>query len=291
MAATSTSLSVIPEPSVDDLFKKLYPQLPLPGISLKSKLGDLIQNVHKNHERLEGMGYIIDRIICKGAIERLSDCFYGANFKYPQKQRGKSASSRKWGIKFHRQIFHRYKCLTNQGRSCLCEKKFGVNTRIPKPKTVMHSQLKSFENFLTEKGWSVFDCELVVGWKGIRCATALDVVCVDDIFNPTQFYIIELKTGYSQRYQPRTIDDSGKMKGMCGKNIKNSYANHHQLQLWFGMEALRKTYHIDASNGVILYIKDDGKYKADYAASWWFHDLKTRKKLRAQLTGKISTFK
>lgn len=292
MASSSSSFHLSPhsssitttELSIEELTQKLYPE------SLKAKLGKLIRDVHKNHERLEGTGYIIDKIICRGAIEKLSDCFYGANFKYPQRRRGKKASSRKWGIKFHRQIFHRYKCLPGHGSSCLCEKKFGIKTKAAREKTVMHSQLKSFENFLAEKGWFVFDCELVVGWKDIKCATALDVVCVDNLCNPTEFYIIELKTGYQQRYQPRTIDQSGKMKGMCGKHIDNSYANHHQLQLWFGVEALKKTYNIDTTNAVILYIKDDGRYKSDNAASWWFHDLKMRKKLQDQLTGRISTF-
>jgi hypothetical protein len=280
MASTSSSSSSS-DIDIHQLTKLLYPQ------TLKSRLGDLISNSHKYHEREEGRGFVIDKVICQGAINRLSDCFYGSNFKYPVKRRGKKLSSRVWGTNFHRQIFHHYKCI---GGSCLCPKRFGTKTRRPKENSEMDKNLQSFENFLTERGWKVFDCELVVGWKEIKCGTSLDVVCVNDLDNPTEFFLVELKTGYPQRYQARTIDGTGMMKGACGKKIKNSYANHHQLQLWFGMECLRRTYNIKATNGVVLYIKENGKYKADDAAPWWFSDNEMKRMLSEQISGKISTF-
>ncbi len=286
MAARSSSSSS--QPSIinndeEETFT-LYPE------TLKAKLGKMLVTCHKNHERPEGRGYIVDKILCGGAVNRLSDCFYGANFNPPKKRRGKCMSSREWGIKFHRQIFHRYKCFSESKNSCLCEQKFHVKTKAARKDTKMHQQLEAFEKFLDKNKWKVYDCELVVGWSEIKCATSLDVVCVDDLCNPHEFYVIELKTGYTQRYQARTIDSSGMMKGACGKEIKNSYANHHQLQLWFGVECLKRTYNIDTAAAVVLYIKEDGKYKADYAADWWFKDLKMKKKLGDQLCGKISTF-
>lgn len=274
------------EDSVSILKEKLYPK------TLKTKLGELILNVHKNHERPEGTGFIINKVVCQGAINRLADCFYSSNFKHPKKRRGKTMSSRSWGIKFHRQVYHRYKCFSNTG-SCMCSQKFKTKskTRAVREGTMMHRQLQSFEKFLKDTGWIVFDCELVVGWNDINCATSLDVVCVDDIFHPKNFYVIELKTGYVQRYQPRTTDSSGKMRGPCGKEIVNSYANHHQLQLWFGVEALKRTYNIDTTQAVVLYIKEGKKYKADYAASWWFHDSKMKRKMQDQLCGNTATFR
>jgi hypothetical protein len=277
----STSRLTRRDVDIEELTNILYPP------TLQTKLANLVSNLHKNHERPKGMGYIIDGIVCQGAIGRLSDCFYGNNFKPPVKRRGKSLSSRAWGANFHRRIFHQYKCL---GGSCLCKSRFGKTSRKIKENSDMDAHLKSFENFLNETGWKVFDCELVVGWKDMKHATALDVVCVDDVFHPTEFFVIELKTGYPQRYQARTIDGSGLMKGACGKKIVNSYANHHQLQLWFGMECLQRTYDIKATNGVVLYIKSDGKYKADYAAPWWFNNTAMKKGLIDQLSGNISTF-
>lgn len=286
---TSSSSSSHPSTSVKsleilELTEKLYPK------TLKTKLGEMILNVGKNYERYGGSGYVIDKVTCRGAINRLAECFYEANFNPPKKRRGKTLSGRAWGSKFHRQIYHKYKCITGIGVTCSCEKKFGIKTKAARKDTTMYGQLESFKNFLKDTGWQVLDCELVVGWRDIECATSLDVVCVDNLTNPKNFYVIELKTGYTQRYQPRTKDNTGKMKGTCGRLIENSYANHHQLQLWFGVECIKRTYDIDTAQAVVLYIKNDGKYKADYASSWWFNNLKMREMLRNQLCGTEPTF-
>lgn len=117
-------------------------------------------------------------------------------------------------------------------------------------------------------------------------ATSIDVVCVDNLHNPTKFFVVELKTGYaSNRHTARTTDKTGMMKGPAGKTIPNSYANHHQLQLWFCVEALQQTYEIKASQAVVVYVEDTGKYKCDFAKSWWFANTRMSDKLYCQLRG------
>lgn len=249
--------------------------------NIKSLLGELLKNQHKYHSREAGKaGFVIDGKVCTGALQRLGDCFYLGNFKPLKKVRNGSSKVR--GEQFHRQIFHYYKCTK---KDCLCTAKFGTKTRALTKGSVLSKQVDAFKLFLDFIGWKVFDCELVVGWKEIGCATSLDVVCVDNLLNPTEVYVIELKTGYHNlRYQARTINGIGNMLGIAGRDIPNSYANHHQLQLWFGMEALQRTFNIKAVQGVVVYIKNNGTFKIDYAAKWWFNNIEKQKELIKQFT-------
>ena len=208
---------------------------------------------------------------CTGAIARLQACFY-SNFKPFKIVRRKHASSCVSGELFHRQVYHTFVC---QRRAlCSCMSKFGKKTLAIRKGSMPERQINTLRYFLRTVQWQVLTCELVVGWEESRCATAIDVVCVDNLDNPTKVFIVELKTGYHvQRKTPRTVDGTKKMTGEAVKDIDNSFANHHQLQLWFCAEALKRSYDIQIAQGVVLYIHEDGGFDAEYAASWWFKDL------------------
>jgi hypothetical protein len=112
------------------------------------------------------------------------------------------------------------------------------------------------------------------------------VLCVNSLSTPTKVCVIEIKTGYSAiRHKQRTIDETGMMIGDAGKDIKNTYANHHQLQLWFCINALRETYDIIASriDSCVLYLHPKHKYKSEMAASWWSEDKEMRERLQKQI--------
>lgn len=146
--------------------------------------------------------------------------------------------------------------------------------------------LREFKAFLAKEGLKVFDCETVVGIPAMRMATAIDVVCVDNLANPREVCVLELKTGYlTERTKARTVGASKYMSGLAGQRILNSVHNHHQLQLWFGVEALERTYPgIHVSRSYVIYCNNGHRYKAYQRASWWDKDA-SRKDLLLQLNG------
>jgi hypothetical protein len=143
--------------------------------------------------------------------------------------------------------------------------------------------LLEFSKFLRDNNLEVFDCEIVAGIPGWHIATAIDVLCVDNLVNPTELCVLELKTGYIvDRMKVRTIGKSKTMAGEAGQTIPNCVHNHHQLQLWFGVEAMERTYTVKVARSYVVYLNDRRHYDAYQGAKWWNTD-SSRQKLLAQL--------
>lgn len=217
-----------------------------------------------------------------GALNVLSLTFYGANFHDPSllKRRGKYSSSKQEGETLHRHIYHRHLCVD----ICTCRNRFGRTT---KRKLNVGSKtgkmLESFGEFLKAYKLKMYAGEVEVLWLHARCATSIDVLCVDSLEMPSKAYVVEVKTGYSTlRHKARTIDGSGMMTGSAGCKIPNSYANHHQLQLWLSIEALKETYGIEAT-GIVLYLHPKNKFKVEPEAKWWADDLEFRNEMAKQI--------
>lgn len=206
----------------------------------------------------------------------------------------KKANGMRVGDLFHRQVYHYFKCF-NTTSSCACTKRFKRRTSNIRKNTIHYERLQALKQFLNEAQWQVFDCELVAGFKNHKIATAVDLVCVDSLVKPENLFVVELKFGYE-----RGLDESSTtvpklqwMVGDAGQYVKDTYANHHQLQLWFEMEAIEETYGLRCSGGAVVYIRDGPRpkkgetrkcsYHARYAASWWFRDAKMRENLLRQL--------
>lgn len=247
----------------------------------------MCMNLTKNSQSTTTKGYSVDGVRCRGAINSLKKSFYGANFrKFGDRRRSKYGSSKALGDAFHRQVFHKYKCghvvctcPKNSKRkcrckpTCLCKERFGTRTRkLKKNALALEDMLKSFSKFLKETGLHVYDCETIVGCTDLHVATSIDVLCVDNLVTPTAVYVIELKTGYTvQLHTVRTLKGtSRKMSGPAGSSIDNCTYNHHQLQLWFGVEALKRTHSIDATGGYIVYVNRGRRLKYYAAEGWWF---------------------
>lgn len=251
---------------------------------MKFLLGRMFIQQHKNYQLPRGGGFSLERERCCGVTSALAKCFYKDNFEHIKKPRGVQRSSKQSGIDFHRQIFHYYKCPPRECTMCL--PRFGKKTKGVQKGSISSMRLKGFRDFLYDRQWFVLDCEVVVGIKQHNIATAIDVLCVDNLENPSAVFVVELKTGYNhKRHAARTSDKTGTMKGPAGKSIPNSYANQHQLQLWFGVEALWKTYNIRAAQGAVVYVDNKGNYSADEAKSWWFRNKQMQRKILKQLTG------
>ncbi len=241
-------------------------------------------------------GYMFKNTKCSGVTYRLGKLFY-SNFDPPvKKRRGKYGSSQQSGEVFHRRVFHEFTCLKplilttipTTGLSCCCKGKLGTKTRVSrKDVTKTDLLLQSLNKFLTDKNWFVFASEMVVGTPEMYCATAADLVCVDNPLNPTKIFIVELKTGYrTHRDTARTTDKTGKMKGEFGSTIENSYKTQHQLQLCYTVIAFEQTYKIPVSDAVVVYLQAIKPfYKTEYAASWWFRNVSNREKFIKQLKG------
>lgn len=240
------------------------------------------------------------RLYTRGAINMLRKSFYGANFRFPStaRRRGKHSSSVEIGARLHRFVYHEFVCversanvidLTKPKKSktlsaCDCKHSFGTITRSPKPNSKASNFLSAFKNFLSFHNWVVLTCELPVALRETNIATAIDVVCTGSDPSKNEIFIIEVKTGYLRnRHKADTTDTTGKMRGAYGKTIPNTIANHHQLQLWFGVEAFEDTHNIKVDRAVVVYLKNDGKFTAEFGAPWWFNSSEGRKKLKDQL--------
>lgn len=238
--------------------------------------------IHSSH--VDG-GYIIDGVRVKGILKTLESKFY-SNYRKVEKKRGITSSSKEEGIAFHRQVYHKYVC-SKGGKVCDCLAKFKVRTRGSLRGSRIYRMLCQLDLFLEKKKWKVYDCEMVVHWPGTRYATAIDLVCVDNLTSPQCVYVLELKTGlFGNRNQSRTYDGSGTMLGTAGANILNSIANQHQLQLWFEVQALEKMLDIKVSECSVLYLSPiaiDGKYLEEKGAHWWFQCYSKRLELQKQL--------
>lgn len=226
--------------------------------------------------------------------------FYGSNFReFGARRRAKYGSSKELGDAVHRHVFHRYKCAhivckcpKDSKRkcrckpTCVCKERFGTRTRKLKKNAVyIDEMLQSFSKFLDETGLFVYDCETIVGCPEMRIATSIDVLCVDSLTKPKRVYVIELKTGYAVGLKSvRTMKGTGtKMSGDAGQHIDNSIYNHHQLQLWFGMEALQKTHGIEAAGGYVVYVNKGRRLKYYPAEAWWFRNTSMRTRIYQQL--------
>jgi hypothetical protein len=265
-------------------------------LNLKHDLGKLLLESRLNKPLMKTKGkkkipkgFIIEnKFKCSGAVKRLENTFY-SNFRQVGvcltadglKNKRKSKVKRNGGMIsgsiFHRQVYHFFKCGKNP-KDCSCLSRFGQRTRtVLGKRSIAVQRLTALQKFLASKGLYVFECELVTAILEGKCATAIDLICVNDLKNPTQIWIIELKTGYrTNKDQPSTFDRTGMMCGEGVKHIPNTYANHHQLQLWFEMESFEQTYGIKPTGGMVIYLNKSEHKLNTYvctsvpAQSWWY---------------------
>lgn len=255
-----------------------------PTLTLKGKLREMIKRRGECCHKDRTFGYLIDGVSCAGVTQRLAKCFWEPNFNhFKARRRGKGASSREEGVKVHRHIYHQYKCERKGSPGCSCVARFGKKTRCCKAGSTTYNCLVAFREFLRAHQWKVWDCETVVGCPEMHCGTAIDVICVDNLKQPTQVYIVEIKTGYrSCLNQKRTTDGTGMMRGRAGKDIENTLLNHHQLQLWFETHALESLFDIKADQSVVLYLRNDMTYRPIFARDWWFRNAEMRERIYTQ---------
>lgn len=246
--------------------------------SLAEVLGRARATVDRNYQRADNKGYVVDSVPCRGITKRLAEVFY-SNFK-PMKRSRRTVgkSSVEAGEAFHRQVYHTYKCHV----ACTCKARFGVKTLAPRKDSPLEKRMALFKKFLRDQQWYVYDCEMIVGCQEHHLATSIDLVCVDNLTAPTSVILVELKTGYTvQKNIPRTLDKTGKMTGIAGKHIPNTFINHHQLQLWFCCEGFRRSHGIFPTDAAIVYINDGRRVHAEFAAPWWFRNESMRRELFA----------
>ena len=250
--------------------------------SLAEILGRARITINSNYQLANNKGYVVDSIKCRGITRLLQEKFY-SNFKsFGRVRRQSASSSRGAGEAFHRHIYHKYKCKV----ACSCVARFGKATGVPKKNSSLAARVKLFTKFLADQQWKVYDCEMIVGCQDKRIATSIDLVCVDNLINPTRVILVELKTGYAvHRKVARTIDATGKMTGIAGQHIPNTFANQHQLQLWFCCEAFKRSHGIMPTDAAVVYVNDGKRVQAEFAAEWWFRKEAMQQMMFAQLTG------
>jgi hypothetical protein len=244
-------------------------------------LGQARATIDKNYQRADNSGYVVDNVPCRGITKLLQRTFY-SNFKPIKIVRRKSASSVKDGDAFHRLVYHTYKCTSE----CTCKARFGVKTPRVRKDSPLAKRMELLNEFLRKQQWYVYDCEMIVGCPEHHIATSIDMVCVDNLDRPNNVILVELKTGYVvQKNIPRTLDKTGKMTGMAGKYIPNTYVNHHQLQLWFCCEAFQRSHGIYPTGAAVVYVNHGRRVHVEHAAPWWFRSKAMRDKMLAQLVG------
>lgn len=264
--------------------------------TIKSKLGNVIVKSKTNVSMKNG-GFQLGHSKCKGLLGTLSEKFY-SNFvsKNVKLRYGKSktkVNGMRVGDLFHRQVYHYFKCMNNT-KMCVCKSRFKRKTSNIAKGSIHHARVLALKKFLDAAQWVVFDCEVVAGYAEHRIATAIDMICVDNIEKPKHVYVVELKFGYA-----RGLHDISSKRPECEfldseacKGVRNTYANHHQLQLWFEIDAMKRTYDITCASGAVVYVRDVPKKKntplsatvhAEYAQSWWFKNEHVREKLLEHL--------
>lgn len=250
--------------------------------SLIEILGAARARIDRNFQCANNKGYCVDGIRCRGITKLLQERFY-SNFRQMKRSRRKvGGSSVEAGEAFHRQVYHTYKCHT----VCTCAARFGTKTIKPRKGGPLEERMKLFKAFLQKQQWQVYDCEMIVGCQERGIATSIDLVCVDNLEAPTSVILVELKTGYTvQKNIPRTIDKTGKMTGIAGSTIPNTFVNQHQLQLWFCCEAFQRAHGIFPTGAAVVYVNDKRRVHVEHAASWWFRKKSMRESLMAQLVG------
>lgn len=268
------------------------------SFSIKSKLGNVIVKSKVNTPLKNNAGFKLNGVVCKGLLATMKKRFYSnfiaRNVKLRYTKSKTKTNGMRVGDMFHRQVYHYFKCY-NKTNTCVCKQRFKRRTSNVKVGTIHHARILALKKFLDISQWKIFDCELVAGFSEHKIATAVDLVCVDNLVKPQAVYVIELKFGYANGLHevssPR--DEFVNMLGDAGRHIKNTYANHHQLQLWFEIEAIKETYGIDCESGAVVYIRDGPRpkknekrsatYHVEYAQNWWFKNKITRNNLKKQL--------
>ncbi len=237
---------------------------------LASPSSQLAHFCHNTHAfRYNGRGY-------RGATRLLKNKFYGHDGHFKKRRSG--CSNRVQGDTLHRHVFHKYICKNKNKNKCECKTKFGKRTCAPRKNSKTSKMLEAFQQFLTDKKWKVLDCELPVIWHRVNAATSLDVVCADE--DTKQTIVVELKTGYSKNVVTRKV---GKTKKMLDGKLTNTPLHQHQLQLWFGVEALKSCYGIKCDKACVLYLDADAKYREEVAHEWWWRDGKRKEELTKKL--------
>lgn len=222
-----------------------------------------------------------------GATKTLKSVFY-PNYKRPvvkrcsrkvyEKRRfeiQRTSSSKSEGDMFHRHVYHFYNCQKGvvkigmqRTRCAHCKEKFGVYCTTVTNFCNIWTMIDTVNDMVKSEGLELVACETPVAWRRINAGTLLDAVCID---REGKLVVMEFKTGYSvrTRTKPSSIDKRGKMVGKAGRKIANHPLNHHFLQLWFGVQALRDTHdQFEVRDGILAYIDNCGGYDLYYLSGW-----------------------
>jgi len=209
-----------------------------------------------------------------GITKTLQDVFY-SNYKPPVKYRrkGRSVCSKERGDVIHRQLYHCFQCLKVAQGACDCRKRYGKRTP-NRSKTSLPVAL--LREFLRKHHLEFWRGEMAVAWPELGLATYVDGVAKHRLTN--RLYVLEFKTGYPRESRRRassilSVQDDCRMDR--ARHLLNCPYNHHQLQLWFGVEALRRTLgkEYQVEDGILLYFDREG-VDVEWHNHWRIHDAK-----------------
>jgi len=193
----------------------------------------------------------------RGITELLKSAFYG-NYKRPVRcrRKGRSQSSRTQGQIVHRQLFHAFNC-SKPSVVCRCRDLFGMRSPNLKRKP---TNVRLFQELLRRQQLDYVEGELAVAWSDLNVATRIDAVVRHRITK--HLYVVDFKTGYpaESRRNASTqypLLDKGRMERLA--SLDNCPLNQHHLQVWFGIEALRRTWvHEQIADGMVAYFDSEG---------------------------------
>jgi hypothetical protein len=207
-----------------------------------------------------------------GITKVLRETFY-SNYKPPVRYRrkGRSVGSRERGDAVHRQIYHAFHCLRVAKGACDCRQRYGKRTP-DRSRTSL--QVALLREFLRKHQLEFWRGEVAVAWPELGLGTYVDGVARHRLTG--RLYALEFKTGYPRESRRRAssmlaIQDDCRMDH--ARHLSNCPYNQHQLQLWFGMEALRRTVgkEHEVEDGALLYFDREG-VDVEWHNHWRTHD-------------------
>lgn len=213
---------------------------------------------------------VVDGKRYPGITSKLKDVFY-SNYKPPVKYRrkGKSVSSKERGDATHRQLYHAFQCL-KVANECDCKKRFGKRTP---NRSGTCTAVILLREFLKKHHLEFWRGEMAVAWPELGLATFVDGVARHRLTG--RLYALEFKTGYPKESR-RRASSSMSHQDHCmmdqASHLTNCPHNQHQLQLWFGVEALKRTVAKEHSveDGILLYFDREG-VDVEWHSHWKTH--------------------
>lgn len=221
----------------------------------------------------DNRGIVVDGRRYPGITKILRDTFY-SKYKPPVKYRrkGRSISSKERGDTTHRQLYHAFQCLrVSSKKSCDCKSRFGKRTSDRSEKCPAVILLGEF---LKRHHLEFWQGEMPVAWAELGIGTFVDGVARHRLTG--RLYVLEFKTGYpkeSRRRASSTMAFQDDCKMDKANHLSNCPYNQHQLQLWFGVEALRRTVEKNqiVEDGILLYFDREG-VDVEWHNQWRIHD-------------------